>query len=176
MREVVVYGRGGQGAVTAAQILAIAAFYDGKESQAFPNFGVERRGAPVQAYVRYDDSKINIRSQIYEPDLVVVLDSSLLDAIDVTKGLKAGGTIIINTKCPEEIKGFTTYSFDATSLAMKVFGKDIVNTVMVAAFSIFTKEIKEESIFKAVNDMFTGELAVKNKQIVEEAYNQLKAI
>ena len=172
MREVIIYGRGGQGAVTAAEILAIAAFYDRKESQAFPNFGVERRGAPVEAYTRYDDKKINLRSPVSKPDFVIVLDASLIDAIDVTKGLSKKGIIILNTKCHRDVKGFKTFSYDATSLALKVFGKDIVNTVMIAAFSACTGEITKGSIERAIGEVFSGDLAQKNLQIIEEAFKQ----
>ena len=117
MREITVHGRGGQGAVTAAQLLAIAAFHDKKQSQAFPSFGVERRGAPVEAYCRISDEKINIRSHVYVSDHVLVLDASLLDVVDVKKGLKKGGTLIINTKKkPEEfnIKCYKIHTCDAS--------------------------------------------------------------
>jgi len=97
MIEIRIHGRGGQGAVTTGQIMAIAAFDDGKQSQTFPMFGVERSGAPVQAFARISDEKINIRSQIYSPDIVIVLDASLLETVDVTSGLKEKGTLIVNT-------------------------------------------------------------------------------
>ena len=97
MIEVRFHGRGGQGAVTAAEILAKAAFEDGKYCQAFPFFGVERRGAPVMAFTRIDDQPIRRRYQVYKPDYVVVLDDGLLEVVDVFSGLKEGGKIIINT-------------------------------------------------------------------------------
>jgi len=98
IKEIRFHGRGGQGAVTAADILAVASFKDGKFCQAFPVFGTERRGAPVAAFVRISDSFIRIRSQIYSPDYVVVQDSSLIDVIDVADGLVPGGIILINTE------------------------------------------------------------------------------
>ncbi|MEE9595027.1 MAG: 2-oxoacid:acceptor oxidoreductase family protein, partial [Candidatus Hydrothermarchaeales archaeon] len=97
MKEIRFHGRGGQGVVTAAEIIAVGAFYDGKYSQAFPVFGTERRGAPVTAFSRIDDEFIVIRNQIYEPDYVVVQDPTLLEVIDVAQGLKDDGRLLINT-------------------------------------------------------------------------------
>lgn len=180
MKEVRIHGRGGQGAVTAAQLLAISAFYDGKESQAFPKFGVERRGAPVEAYCRIDDKPINIRQQIYEPDILVVLDSSLFSAVNVTVGLKKGGIIVANTnKKPEELgisKDFVVHTADATMVALKTFSADIVNTPMLGAVSAATKLIRLESIYKAIEEKFEGKakLIDLNKQAVKQVYDMLK--
>jgi len=98
MKEIRIHGRGGQGSVTAAELLAVAAFEDGKYSQAFPAFGVERRGAPVMAFMRLDDKPIRLRSQIYEPDYVIVQDATLVDVVNVAAGAKPDGFIIINTE------------------------------------------------------------------------------
>ncbi|MFA5382913.1 MAG: 2-oxoacid:acceptor oxidoreductase family protein, partial [Candidatus Micrarchaeia archaeon] len=97
MIEVRIHGRGGQGAVTAAELLAIAVGYKGKYSQSFPYFGVERRGAPVQAYCRIDDKPIRVHQNVYTPDYVVVLDPTLISSINVCEGLKKGGTVIVNS-------------------------------------------------------------------------------
>ena len=97
MTEIRIHGRGGQGVVTASELIAIAAFYEGKESQAFPNFGVERRGAPIEAYARISDKLIKLRSQIYEPDFIIVQDDTLLGVVDLFKGIKKNTKIIINT-------------------------------------------------------------------------------
>ena len=102
MKEIRIHGRGGQGSVTAAELIAVAAFEDKKFSQAFPAFGVERRGAPVMAFARISDKPIRIRSQVYEPDYVVVQDVTLLDVVNVASGLKSDGKIIINTDRPKE--------------------------------------------------------------------------
>jgi len=182
MIEIRIHRRGGQGAVTTGQIMAIAAFYDNKQSQTFPMFGVERAGAPVQAFARISDEKINIRSQIYNPDIVVVLDSSLLDTVDVTSGLKEKGTLIINTnKKPADlnIKGkFNVYTVDATSIALKIFGKPIVNTPMLGAFSKITKEISLKSLTKAIDETFLKtkgkKIAELNKEAITAVYNQTK--
>lgn len=180
MKEIRIHGRGGQGAVTAAQLLAISAFHDGKQSQAFPKFGVERRGAPVEAYCRIDERPIHVRQQVYEPDMLIVLDSSLFEAVDVTKGLKKGGIIIVNTnKKPEELgisKNFKIHTADATMVALKIFSADIVNTPMLGAFAAATKMIRVESIYKAVEERFAGKekLIQLNKEAVKEVYDMVK--
>ncbi|MCK4521946.1 MAG: 2-oxoacid:acceptor oxidoreductase family protein [Nanoarchaeota archaeon] len=155
MIEIVIHGLGGQGAVTAAQILATAAFYDGKYSQAFPMFGVERRGTPVQAFVRISDKKINLRSQIYEPDYNIILEPKLIEKAK-------SGRIIINSK--EKIKN--AYCFDA--------GQDFVNTVMIVVFAKITKLVSKDSLLKAIGDRFKSkpEALKKNKEILEKVWNK----
>ncbi len=157
MKEIRFHGRGGQGAVIASNILANAAFLEGKDVQAFPYFGVERRGAPVTAFTRLDDKPIRIKFFIYNPNYVIVLDESLLKAVDVTAGLKDPGVVVINsTRTPEEM-GMTQYkvaTVDATSIALEVgLGSKvapIVNTIMLGAFSIATSEIKLDSILESI--------------------------
>ena len=179
MKEIRIHGRGGQGAVTAAQLLAIAAFYEGKQSQAFPRFGVERRGAPVESFTRISDDKIDIRSGIYNPDIIVVLDPSLIEAEDVTAGLKPSGTIIINTtKAPRELiknhNNFKIFTADATSIAMNIFQKPIVNTAILGAFASATKLVSLESLNKAIEERFerSQKLIDLNKKAVKEAYEK----
>jgi pyruvate ferredoxin oxidoreductase gamma subunit len=177
MREIRFHGRGGQGAVTAATLLAIAAFKDGKFSQAFPKFGVERRGAPVEAFTRISDGFIRRKSEIYKPDILVVLDSTLFDVVDVTKGLKKGGRVIINTeKNPGDfdIKNAKMHTIDAASLAFEILGMDIVNTAMLGAFAAFTGEVQKESIEEAVRENFPTHLAEKNVALVEKTYRKVK--
>jgi pyruvate ferredoxin oxidoreductase gamma subunit len=177
MIEIRIHGRGGQGAVTTSQLLSIAAFDDGKQSQGFPAFGVERRGAPSNAFVRIDDKPINVRSQIYEPDVVIVLDASLFNAIKVTEGLKNKGMIVINSsKKPEEFKldSFKVFTFDATHLAMEVFGKPIVNTIMVGAYAALSGQISLDGLLKACDQRFEGDLAETNKAALKKAYEALK--
>ena len=182
MIEITIWGRGGQGAVTTGQILAIGAFLDGNECQTFPHFGVERGGAPVQAFVRIDDKKINIRSQVYDSDVVMVLDPSLLQAVDVTSGLKKGGVLIINSeKKPNKLgikNGFKIYTVDATSAAMKIFGKPFVNTCILGAFSAITKKVSIKSLEKAIDEKFVKlkgkKLADLNKEALKEVYSKLR--
>jgi pyruvate ferredoxin oxidoreductase gamma subunit len=174
LKEIRIHGRGGQGSVTAAELIAIAAFEDKRFSQAFPAFGVERRGAPVMAFVRIADSPIRIRSQVYEPNYVVVQDVSLLDVVDVAGGLKSDGKIIINTDKPTEDLNLKTkaqiVAIDATKIAMDTLGRPIVNTIMLGAFCKATKEVSLESINKAISERFKGELGKKNLLAIKTAF------
>lgn len=182
MHRIRIHGRGGQGAVTTGQILAMAAFNDGLESQTFPNFGVERAGAPVTAYVRIDNETIHKRSQIYNPDIVLVLDSSLLDVIDVTEGLVDGGLVIVNSnKDPKELKiksRFKVKCIDATTIALEIFKRPIVNTPILGAFSSITKIVSLSGMKKAIHEKFAaskGEhISELNKQAVEKVYSKTK--
>jgi len=174
MIEIRFHGRGGQGAVTAAEILAKAAFEDGKYCQAFPFFGVERRGAPVMAFSRIDEKPIRRRYQIYNPDYVIVLDEGLLDVVDVFSGLKEGGKVIINTNQDIEItNNAEIYSIDATGIALDVLGVPIVNTVMLGAFSGSTGEVSLESIIKIIKKTFPGKIGDKNAKAAELAYEKV---
>ncbi len=157
MYEVRFHGRGGQGAVTAANILAIAAFKEGKDVQAFPIFGVERRGAPVAAFMRMDEKPIDIKTQIYEPDAIVVLDPTLLEVVDVAKGLKPGGIIILNTtKEPNEFTfgDAKCFTVDATSIAVAnrlgTTTNPIVNTAVLGAFSKAVGNVGMDAIREAI--------------------------
>jgi pyruvate ferredoxin oxidoreductase gamma subunit len=171
MVEIRFHGRGGQGAVTAAAILARAAGFDDKYAQGFPAFGVERRGAPVRAFCRISDKPINTRSQIYSPDYVVVLDESLLHLPEIADGLRPESVIIVNG---QQMKiGFKqkVYFYDATALALKILGKDIVNTAMLGVLSRETKLVSMDSILKAVGENFSGKVLELNMKLVKEAYN-----
>lgn len=175
MIEIRFHGRGGQGAVTAAEILAKAAFEDGKYSQAFPFFGVERRGAPVLAFSRIDDKFIRQRYQVYEPDYVVVQDDGLLKVVDVFSGLKENGKVILNTKNSGQIKGnYDVYKIDATGIALDILGVPIVNTVMLGAFAAATGEVSLESIIKIIKETFPGKIGEKNAEAAKVAYNKMK--
>jgi len=177
MKEIRIHGRGGQGSVTAAELLAVAAFEDGRYSQAFPSFGVERRGAPVVAFTRIDDKPIRIRSQIYSPDYVIVQDATLMDVVDVAAGLKEEGMMIINTEASaEKFKEIPAKVMvvDATKIAMEIIGRPIINTVLLGAFAAATGEIRLKSITKAVGERFSGKVGEKNIAAVEAAYNAME--
>ena len=180
MIEVRFHGRGGQGGVTAAELLAKAAYHDGhKGVQAFPYFGAERRGAPVKAFTRIADEEINVRSQIYTPDIVAVLDSSILELIDVTEGLKEGGKVIVNSpKRPDELdipKGHI-YTYDGTGIALKlgllVSGLPVVNTTMLGAFAKATGLVKLETVQKIISEYWKGKVGERNAEGAKEAYDQ----
>ncbi len=180
MYEVRFHGRGGQGAVTAATILADAAFHEGKDVQAFPMFGVERRGAPVAAFMRMDTKPIDIKTQIYEPDCVVVLDPTLMSVVDVTKGLKENGKIIINSsKDPKEFnlgKG-KVYTIDATEIAIKhglgTKTNPIVNTAILGAYSKAVGNVKIESIEEAILQNAPRKKE-ENRKAAVEAYEKTR--
>ncbi|MCL4326092.1 MAG: 2-oxoacid:acceptor oxidoreductase family protein [Candidatus Thermoplasmatota archaeon] len=162
MFEIRFHGRGGQGAVTAANILAIAAFNDGYDVQSFPFFGVERRGAPVEAYTRLDKKKIRIKMNVYTPDAVIVLDNSLLSEIDFLYGLKKGGDLIINrggVEKQEQYNGYRVSYVDATSIAIKnklgTENSPIVNTAILGAYVKVIKNVKLNSILDAIKDNVT---------------------
>jgi len=173
MIEIRFHGRGGQGAVTAAEILAKAAFEDGKYSQAFPFFGVERRGAPVMAFARIDDKPIKIRYQIQNPDYVVVLDDGLLDVVDVFSGIKENGKVIINTNKERDTGNKEVYNIDATGIALENLGVPIVNTVMLGSFSKKSGEVSLDSILKVIGDTFPGKIGEKNSVAATIAYEQI---
>ena len=179
MKEIRIHGRGGQGSVTAAELLAEAAFENGKYSQAFPAFGVERRGAPVMAFVRLDDKPIRLRSQIYEPDYVIVQDATLVDVVNITAGVKQDGIILINTeKKPEYFKfetGAAIRTIDATKLAMDIIGKPVVNTTLIGAFAGISNLIRPVSIINAVMERFPGNVGEKNAKAIQVAYDLMEA-
>ncbi|MFW9847032.1 MAG: pyruvate ferredoxin oxidoreductase subunit gamma [Candidatus Thorarchaeota archaeon] len=179
MIEIRWHGRGGQGGVTSAELLAKAAYLDGYEGvQAFPFFGSERRGAPVKAFTRISHDPINVRSQIYEPDIVAVLDSGIMDVIDVTEGLKENGKVVINTpQKPFEldIKGHV-YTYDGTGIALKhkllVGGLPVINTTMLGAFAKATALVKLETIQKVICENWPGKVGERNAAGAKEAYEQ----
>jgi pyruvate ferredoxin oxidoreductase gamma subunit/2-oxoisovalerate ferredoxin oxidoreductase gamma subunit len=177
MYEIRFHGRGGQGAVTAANILAAAAFKQGYDVQAFPMFGVERRGAPVTAFTRMDDKPIDIKTQIYEPDTVVVLDPTLLEVVNVAEGLPEGGYIIINSsKDPGEFKfdNMKVSTVDATTIAVEnklgTRTNPIVNTAILGAYSKVIGNVNMESIEAAIleNAPVKGDENVKAAQVAFE--------
>ncbi len=178
MYEIRFHGRGGQGAVTAANILAAAAFKEGKWVQAFPLFGVERRGAPVLAFTRIDDRPIDIKTQIYTPDAVVVQDTTLLSVVDVTSGLRDGGWIILNTqKKPSEFRfdGFRVATVDATHIAVShglgTPTAPIVNTAILGAVARVTGVVKKDVLEEAIFERAPVKKE-ENKKAAAEAYEK----
>lgn len=173
--EIRFHGRGGQGAVTAARILAEAAYLEGNYCQAFPFFGAERRGAPVVAFTRISKEPIRIHEQVYEPDHVVVLDPTLVEAVNVASGLKKDGTIVLNSKkIPERLKGAKVAFVDATAIAIEFLGVPITNTTMLGALSRATSVVSLESLEKVIGKKF-GKLAEKNIKATTRAYEQTVA-
>lgn len=178
MIEIRWHGRGGQGGVTSAELLAKAAYLDGyKGVQAFPYFGAERRGAPVKAFTRISDEPINVRSQIYTPDIVAVLDQGLVELIDVTEGLVEDGKIIINTTLEPsdlEFERGHVFTYDGTGIALKhgllVAGLPVVNTTMLGAFAKATDLVKLETVQDVIREKWPGKVGEKNAVGAAEAY------
>ncbi len=179
--EVRWHGRGGQGAWTASELLARAAIYEGKYIQSFPEFGPERMGAPVAAFTRISDEPIKIHCAVYNPDVVSVLDATLLKTVPVTKGLSEKGTIIINSKedsssvrkLLKKEKG-RVLTVPATEIAMRFLGRPITNTAMLGGVARVTQIVKLESITEVVKQRFRKDIAEKNIAVMKEAYEEAK--
>jgi pyruvate ferredoxin oxidoreductase gamma subunit len=177
MLEIRLHGRGGQGAVTSAELLALSAINEGKYGQAFPSFGPERRGAPVVAFCRVDDKQIKVRTEINNPDLVLVLDPSILRIVNVTAGLKDDGILVTNTKyTADEIRkelGLTCKIavVNATRIAREELGLPITNTTMLGALLKAQAVVDPGSLIEPLKDRF-GRIAEKNiaafKRAIEE--------
>jgi 2-oxoacid:acceptor oxidoreductase gamma subunit (pyruvate/2-ketoisovalerate family) len=160
MIEIRFHGRGGQGAVIASKALAIAFFHEGKHVQAFPSFGVERRGAPVTAFTRVDDHPIRLRNFIYTPDHIIILDATLIASANVTEGLKKNGWILINTDAaPSKFRNLSKFrvaTVDADSIAVEYkLGtptSPIVNTAILGAFSKIAGIVSLDSVLEGIRD------------------------
>ena len=161
MRELRFHGRGGQGTVVASKLLAVALFREGRQVQSFPAFGVERRGAPVTAFLRVSNAPILLRCEITQPDDLVILDATLIGATDVTAGLKAGGSILINSQRPPDaypdLSGrFRVATVDASAIAQR-FGlgsktQPIVNTAILGALAVVTELVTLDSVCEAIRE------------------------
>lgn len=182
MLEIRFHGRGGQGAVTSAELIAIAAINKGNFAQAFPSFGPERRGAPVVAFCRVDTQKINIRAKVYTPNVVIVLDPGLLDLLDPTEGMSEGGILILNTrKKPQEIaiafgKPIKIATMDANRIAIEELGRPIVNTTMLGGFVRATGLLGIEDIREPLLERFGKKLGERNLKAMERAFNEVSIV
>lgn len=184
MFESRIHGRGGQGVVTAAEMLSIAAFEEGRNAQAFPSFGSERTGAPVVAFCRIADQEIRLREPIMEPDAIIIQDTTLLHQVDVFAGLKADGYILINTSRSFEALGLDDFikgrpakrlcTLPATEIAIKHIGRPIPNVPLIAGFAALSGLIRLESVIKAINQKFSGKVAEGNIAAATEAYSLIK--
>jgi 2-oxoacid:acceptor oxidoreductase gamma subunit (pyruvate/2-ketoisovalerate family) len=178
--EIRFHGRGGQGAVVAGNVLAASLFAEGKYVQAFPHFGVERRGAPVAAFVRFDDRPIELRCHIYTPDYVIILDPTLAESSSVVEGLKKGGKVLVNsTENPEKLTGledFIVATVDASSIALEnklgSIASPIVNTAILGALARFTGIVSLESIIKMVTE-FIPRNTEQNITAVRQSYQKV---
>ena len=180
MFQVRIHGRGGQGVVTAAEMLSIAAFEEGRHAQAFPSFGSERTGAPVVAFCRIADKEIRLREPIMEPDALIIQDPTLLYQVDVFAGLKKDGYILINTSRSFDELGLGDYVRDwpkdrlctvpATDLSRKYVGRPMPNVPLLAGFAAASGIIRLESVIQAINTKFSDKVASNNVAAASAAY------
>ncbi len=180
MFQIRIHGRGGQGVVSAAEMLSVAAFLEGRYAQAFPSFGSERMGAPVMAFCRIDDKPIRLREPVLEPDALIIQDPTLLHQVDLFKGLRSTGYILINSKRDFDELGLHEYAhgfrpshlctIPATELALKHVGRAVPNVPMLAGFAAITRAVKLDSVIAAIRDKFPPVIAEKNIVAAQEAY------
>ena len=180
MFQVRIHGRGGQGVVTAAELLSVAAFREGRHAQAFPSFGSERTGAPVVAFCRIDDRPIRLREPILAPDAILIQDPTLLHQVDVFAGLPADGYILINTSRSFDELGLGDFvaarpperlcTLPATELALRHVGRPVPNAALLAGFAAITGRISLESVAAAIGDKFPDAIARANVAAAREAH------
>lgn len=185
MIELKFFGRAGQGGKTAAELIADAALDEGKFIQAFPEYGPEREGAPVKAFVRIDDKKIRIHCHVKNPDMAIVIDPTLLDCLDVIEGLKKDGILVVNTpKSPKDIRNLTGFkgkicTVNGTKISMEVFGRNFPNMPILGALVKASAVVKMASLKTQILCRFLekigGEKTRKNIRMVEMAYEEAKA-
>jgi len=186
MKQIRLHGRGGQGVVTAAELIAIAAYKDGHQAQAFPSFGVERTGAPIQAFARIDDKFIRNREQVYHPDILIILDPSLIGLVDMTGDCDKNVIIIVNTSqkakelkltfgpAKEPVPVENIYATDATKIAMEILGRNLANTTILGVLARAIDLVSINGLREAIREKFEekGEAVVKkNVEAIEKAYN-----
>lgn len=179
MIEIRIHGRGGQGNVAAAYILASAAFEDGRYSQAFPSFGAERRGAPVTAFVRIAGIPFKRRCQVEQPGFLIVQDEALLHVPGVTDGLRQGGGILVNSTRPsaelKDMTGVETVAIPANALAKQILGRPVPNTALLSAFLILTGMVSIGALVKGLEQRFKGDVLERNTRLVNEAAGMVPA-
>jgi pyruvate ferredoxin oxidoreductase gamma subunit len=179
MYQIRIHGRGGQGVVTAAELIAIAAFKEGRVAQAFPAFGVERTGAPIEAFARIDDKEIRTREQVNHPDILIIQDATLIGTVDLIRGCNKKTIAIVNTNKKKEelaldLPKENIFTVDATKIALECLGKNIVNTTILGAFGKDAKLVSLDSLKEAIKEKFKDkgeEMVNKNIKAIEESYN-----
>jgi pyruvate ferredoxin oxidoreductase gamma subunit len=184
--ELRIHGRGGQGVVTAAELLSVAAFAEGREAQAFPSFGSERTGAPVVAFCRIDDAPIRLREPIATPDALIVQDPTLLHQVDVFAGLAADGSVLLNTGRTLAELGLEEWArahdagrvvtIPATELAREHLGRPLPNAALLGAFAALTGVVSLESVADAIRDRFSGKVGERNVAAATAAHDAVRAV
>jgi pyruvate ferredoxin oxidoreductase gamma subunit len=181
MLQIRIHGRGGQGVVTATELLSVAAFEQGRHAQAFPSFGSERTGAPVVAFCRISDTEIRLREPILEPDVLIVQDPTLLHQVDVFQGLRPDGYVLINSKrsfgelglseIEKRFRRERLTTVPATEIALKHLGRPLPNAVLLGGFAALSGLITLGAVAHAIRDKFSGKLADANIAAAAEAYD-----
>ena len=184
MLQIRIHGRGGQGVVTAAEMLSVAAFEQGRHAQAFPSFGSERTGAPVVAFCRIDEHEIRLREPILAPDVLIVQDPTLLHQVDVFQGLQPDGYVLINSRKTFAQLGLADVAarfrperlvtVPATDIAMKHLGRPLPNAVLLGGFAALAELVTLEAVAHAIRDTFSGKVAEANVAAATEAYDYVK--
>jgi pyruvate ferredoxin oxidoreductase gamma subunit len=179
MFQIRIHGRGGQGVVTAAEMLSIAAFLEGKYAQAFPSFGSERMGAPVTAFCRISDKEIRLREPIMEPNALIIQDKTVIEPSNAFQGIVENGFALINSPSEsisisipttDSLKNVTVKYIDATGIALEKVGRPIPNAVLLGSFSALTNIVKIDSVIEAIKTKFSGSIAEKNISAALAAY------
>ena len=180
MKEIRIHGRGGQGAVTAVRILAAAFVREGKWASGFPAFGMERRGAPVMAFARFDDKPVREKTKVYNPDCIVVIDSRLISSADLVEGVKPDGILVLNTaeqvkEQPHENIGLIG-SVDATRIGLEEVGIAVTNTCMLGAFARATEWIEVSSLLASLGEFFSRDMLKRNRRCVERGFEETECV
>ena len=186
MFQIRIHGRGGQGVVTAAELLSVAAFLEGEHAQAFPSFGSERMGAPVMAFCRIDDRPIRLREPVMAPDVLVIQDATLLHQVDLFNGLSPDGYVLLNSRQGYEALGLgdlmrrmrpeRLLALPATDIALEHVGRAVPNVPLLGAFAALTGIVHLDSVVAAIRGKFAGRLAETNVAAVHAAYEQTRRL
>ena len=179
MFQVRIHGRGGQGVVTAAELLSVGAFAEGIYAQAFPSFGSERTGAPVAAFCRFSDRPIRTREPVSEPDCVIIQDATLLGDDGVLSGLRPGGYVLVNSTHPVPAlaarTGVSVVSVAATDLALRLIGRPVPNAALLGGFAALTRRLRLDSVLSAIRERFPARIADGNVAAAREAYDLVRS-
>ncbi len=175
MYEVRIHGRGGQGVVTAAELLSVAAFLEGRHAQAFPSFGSERTGAPVVAYCRIGEREIRTHAPIARPDAVIVQDPTLLGVLPVLDGLAPDGIVVVNSTKDVTVGDRTVFVVPATELARELVGRPVPNAALLGAFAAASGQVSLSSVSAAIRERFPAEVAEANVAAATRAYEVVRA-
>jgi pyruvate ferredoxin oxidoreductase gamma subunit len=186
MFQIRIHGRGGQGVVTAAELLSVAAFAEGRHAQAFPSFGSERTGAPVVAFCRFDDKPIRLREPVLEPDAVIVQDATLLRQVDVLAGLRPDGYLLVNTsgrldevglaQVAERLPAGHAVAVPATALARTHVGRPVPNAALLGAFAALTGLMSADAVVAAISSRFNGQVSTGNATAARAAFDFVSGV